>query len=162
MIEGMIPDASVMRSLGIAWGQALPPGSILLFEGDLGTGKTTLIQGIASGLGITDAVESPTFTLINEYHEGRLPLYHFDLYRLNSAEIVDLQPEIYWEGTEFPLGIVAIEWADQLPYLPETYLKISLKHGISEGRLIRLTTVGSFNLDRLNLNEIFTSTKGLL
>ena len=82
----------------------LPPDTILLLKGDLGAGKTTLVQGIGigGGLGITDAIVSPTFTLINEYPEGRLPLYHLDLYRLEPAEVRSLYLEKYWEGRNFP------------------------------------------------------------
>ncbi|MER3476571.1 MAG: tRNA (adenosine(37)-N6)-threonylcarbamoyltransferase complex ATPase subunit type 1 TsaE, partial [Leptolyngbya sp. ERB_1_2] len=74
------------RSLGIQLGQTLPAGTVLLLQGDLGSGKTSLVQGIGEGLGIQDAIESPTFTLINEYLTGRVPLYHFDLYRLEPHQ----------------------------------------------------------------------------
>jgi tRNA threonylcarbamoyladenosine biosynthesis protein TsaE len=108
---------------------------VILLEGDLGSGKTTLVQGIGEGLGITDPIVSPTFTLINEYPEGRLPLYHLDLYRLQPQEVVALNLESYWEGIEFPLGIVAIEWAQRLPDKPHSYLKISL-HATDTGRQV--------------------------
>jgi tRNA threonylcarbamoyladenosine biosynthesis protein TsaE len=122
----LLADAEATRSLGISLGQSLPAGSVILLEGDLGAGKTTLVQGIGEGLGITEPIVSPTFTLINEYTEGRLPLYHLDLYRLQPAEVEALNLESYWEGTEVPLGIVAIEWAERLPYLPSRYLACPL------------------------------------
>ena len=77
-----LPDATATFELGVCFGKHLQPGHILLLNGDLGAGKTTLIQGLGSGLGITDPIVSPTFTLLCEYLEGRIPLYHFDLYRL--------------------------------------------------------------------------------
>lgn len=136
-----LPDAAATRSLGIQLGQTLPAGSVLLLEGDLGSGKTTLVQGIGAGLGITESIDSPTFTLINEYLGGRLPLYHFDLYRLNSTETAALYPETYWEGNEFEPGIVAIEWAERLPYKPANYLLIRLRHSGSD-REVEIVAVG--------------------
>lgn len=136
-----LPDAEATQQLGIKLGQCLPAGSVLLLEGDLGSGKTTLVQGIGQGLGIQEAVDSPTFTLINEYLNGRLPLYHLDLYRLNPVETADLYPETYWEGEVEP-GIVAIEWAERLPYRPQTYLHIHLTYDPDAGRRITLTVVG--------------------
>ncbi|KAB1986703.1 tRNA (adenosine(37)-N6)-threonylcarbamoyltransferase complex ATPase subunit type 1 TsaE, partial [Haemophilus parainfluenzae] len=82
-------------------------------------GKTTLVQGIGAGLGIVDPLSSPTFTLINEYPEGRIPLYHVDLYRLDPAQVEQLYLDLYWEGEEVEPGIVAIEWAERLTYQPQ-------------------------------------------
>jgi tRNA threonylcarbamoyladenosine biosynthesis protein TsaE len=118
---------------------------VILLEGDLGAGKTTLVQGIGEGLGITDPIVSPTFTLINEYPEGRIPLYHLDLYRLEPAEIEALNLERYWEGVEFPLGIVAIEWAERLLYKPPIYLHLCLKYDKENGRQAELVSVGGFD-----------------
>src|ERR671932_408406 len=123
-----LADAEETRSLGITLGKSLPGGSVILLEGDLGAGKTTLVQGIGEGLGITDAIVSPTFTLINEYTEGRIPLYHLDLYRLELSEVEALNLESYWEGVEFPLGIVAIEWAERLLYKPSSYLELHIAY----------------------------------
>ncbi|NET55298.1 MAG: tRNA (adenosine(37)-N6)-threonylcarbamoyltransferase complex ATPase subunit type 1 TsaE [Symploca sp. SIO2E6] len=134
MTKIFLADAEATRSLGFSLGESLPPGSIILLEGDLGAGKTTLVQGIGQGLGITEQIVSPTFTLINEYLEGRIPLYHLDLYRLQPEEIETLNPESYWEGIEVPLGIVAIEWAERLPYKPLSYLKLSLTYQAGSGR----------------------------
>jgi len=126
MISLLLTDELATRSLGIALGRSLPPGSILLLEGDLGSGKTTLVQGMGAGLGITEPIASPTFILLNEYPEGRIPLYHLDLYRLEPSEVDALHLESYWDGIEFPMGIVAIEWAERLKYLPSSYWKIQL------------------------------------
>src|SRR4028119_282583 len=121
-----LANAEATRALGVHLGQSLPTGSTILLEGDLGSGKTTLVQGLGKGLGITEPIVSPTFTLINEYLEGRLPLYHLDLYRLQPAEVEELNLESYWEGMEVPLGIVAIEWAERLLYLPPSYLSVQM------------------------------------
>lgn len=147
-----LADAKATRSLGVRLGQSLPAGSVILLEGDLGAGKTTLVQGIGGGLGIGDAIVSPTFTLINEYPEGRFPLYHLDLYRLQPAEIEALNLDSYWEGIEMPLGIVAIEWAERLPYLPPNYLSIQLTYSADSGRQAQFIAVGAFDL-RVILKE---------
>ncbi|MBW4537758.1 MAG: tRNA (adenosine(37)-N6)-threonylcarbamoyltransferase complex ATPase subunit type 1 TsaE [Myxacorys chilensis ATA2-1-KO14] len=136
-----LPNAEATRHLGIQLGRSLPAGTVLLLEGDLGSGKTTLIQGLGAGLGIQDSIESPTFTLINEYLDGRVPLYHFDLYRLERSQTATLYPELYWEGLEVELGIVAIEWADRLPYRPQDYLEIRLTYQ-ETGRHVELTAIG--------------------
>jgi tRNA threonylcarbamoyladenosine biosynthesis protein TsaE len=141
-----LADPEATRSLGVTLGQSLPAGSVILLEGDLGSGKTTLVQGLGEGLGITNPIVSPTFTLINEYTEGRLPLYHLDLYRLQPAEVQALNLESYWEGVELPLGIVAIEWAERLPYKPDSYLSVCLKYSADTGRQAYLLPVGGLDV----------------
>jgi tRNA threonylcarbamoyladenosine biosynthesis protein TsaE len=138
-----LDGSDATRKLGIDLGRSLAPGSIICLDGDLGAGKTTLIQGIGEGLGITEPIDSPTFTLINEYFSGRIPLYHLDLYRLEPSEINQLNLESYWQGIETPLGIVAIEWADKLTCLPDNYLRISLSYVEAEARQVKLTTIGT-------------------
>lgn len=144
-----LPDAEATRSLGITLGQSLPAGSIILLEGDLGAGKTTLIQGLGEGLGIAESIVSPTFTLINEYTEGRLPLYHLDLYRLQPQEVESLNLESYWEGFEYPIGIVAIEWAERLPYKPASFLHISLTYSSANGRQANVVDIGQEQLIKI-------------
>ncbi len=144
-----LPTATATHELGIQLGQTLSAGSVLLLEGDLGSGKTTLVQGIGAGLGIKDSIDSPTFTLINEYLDGRVPLYHFDLYRLNLSESASLYPETYWEGVEVELGIVAIEWAERLSYKPQNYLEIRLEHDRESGRQVTFSPVGNFDMKAL-------------
>jgi tRNA threonylcarbamoyladenosine biosynthesis protein TsaE len=146
MTTVFLADAEATRSLGITLGKFLPAGSVILLSGELGAGKTTLVQGIGEGLGITDSIVSPTFTLINEYTEGRLPLYHLDLYRLQLEEVEALNLESYWEGMEMPLGIVAIEWAERLQYLPPSYLCLELIYSASGGRQTELVPVGGFDV----------------
>lgn len=141
MTKVCLSDAQATRSLGVRLGESLPAGTVILLEGDLGAGKTTLVQGIGTGLGITDVIVSPTFTLINEYPEGRIPLYHLDLYRLDPEAVAALHLESYWEGIEMPLGIVAIEWADRLPYFPDCYLHLNLTYLSEGGRQADLISV---------------------
>jgi tRNA threonylcarbamoyladenosine biosynthesis protein TsaE len=111
--------------LGKRLGEIVLEGDVLLLEGELGTGKTCLIQGIANGLGIKQYAFSPSFVLIREYY-GRLPLYHIDLYRLNNVEEINgLGLEEYLYGN----GICVIEWAKKgLPVLPSDYLLIELNY----------------------------------
>jgi tRNA threonylcarbamoyladenosine biosynthesis protein TsaE len=140
-----LPTTEATRHLGFQLGQQLPAGTVLLLEGNLGSGKTTLVQGLGEGLGVPDMIDSPTFTLINEYQGGRLPLYHFDLYRLEGGEAASLHPEIYWEGVEVEPGIVAIEWAERLSYRPESYLLIRLIHTPNGQRQATLVPEGAFD-----------------
>jgi tRNA threonylcarbamoyladenosine biosynthesis protein TsaE len=136
-----LADAKATQMLGIELGKSLTAGSVLLLTGDLGSGKTTLVQGLAQGMGIDDSIVSPTFTIINEYSGARLPLYHLDLYRLNPAEVNDLQLESYWLGLETELGIVAIEWAERLSHLPSNYIQIELTYDPIEGRVAKISTI---------------------
>ncbi|MGL5882585.1 tRNA (adenosine(37)-N6)-threonylcarbamoyltransferase complex ATPase subunit type 1 TsaE [Synechococcus elongatus] len=141
-MQFFLPDATATHQFGVLLGQRLLASSTLLLEGDLGSGKTTLTQGIAQGLGIPDVVASPTFTLVCEYSEGRLPLYHFDLYRLEAPDVARLLPELYWEGVEFEPGLVVIEWPERLPYRPAAYWSLVLTPSLElEGRQLVLTPV---------------------
>jgi len=125
----------------------LEVGSILLLEGNLGSGKTAFAKAFAAGLGIEATVTSPTFTLIDEYTCGRLNFYHMDLYRLSSQEVKELHLEEYWRGVDFPLGIVAIEWAERLQALPKAYLKLSFSRlPESDRREIQITARGDYYL----------------
>ncbi len=137
-----LPDREATVNLGEKLGQTLASGSVILLKGDLGAGKTTLVQGIGLGLGIQEPIASPTFTLVNEYSEGRLPLYHLDLYRLQGQDIEALYLENYWQGIEVDLGIVAIEWSERLTFLPENYLEITLLDRGEQGRRALLNFVG--------------------
>ncbi len=134
----LLADSAATRQFGYDFSEQLAPGAVLLLFGDLGSGKTTFVQGLAAGLGITGAVASPTFTLVNEYLEGRCPLYHLDLYRLEREEVIALHPEQYWEGLEVEPGIVAIEWSELLPYLPPKYWQITFAHQVDAGRTVEI------------------------
>ncbi|MBE9197003.1 tRNA (adenosine(37)-N6)-threonylcarbamoyltransferase complex ATPase subunit type 1 TsaE [Synechocystis sp. LEGE 06083] len=137
-MQFFLPDLNASHQWGQQLAQRLPLGTIILLQGDLGAGKTSLVQGLGRGLGIVGEIVSPTFTIVNEYREGKMPLYHLDLYRLNSLEVEYLYPEQYWQGEDFPLGITAVEWPERLPQLPNQYLQIELRHQ-GEGRAITLT-----------------------
>lgn len=118
------------RSLGLRIAEALEPGDIVALIGDLGTGKTSLTKYIAEGLGVTEEISSPTFTIIKEYRSGRLPLYHFDVYRLGSGdELLDIGAEDYLEGD----GVCIIEWADIVAdVLPAESLVVKLDYGMHD------------------------------
>ncbi|HZK37595.1 MAG TPA: tRNA (adenosine(37)-N6)-threonylcarbamoyltransferase complex ATPase subunit type 1 TsaE [Clostridia bacterium] len=105
-------------------GKLVNSGDIICMVGDLGAGKTTFIQALAVGLGVEDCVTSPTFVLINEY-DGRIPLYHFDVYRINHiSEMEDLGYEEYFYGD----GVCAIEWADLIEdILPHNHLRVEIR-----------------------------------
>ncbi len=136
-----LADAAATRELGAWLGRSLPPGLVLL-DGDLGAGKTTLVQGLGASLGITEAIASPTFALVNEYLSGRVPLYHLDLYRLSAAEIPGLTPELYWEGQEVEPGWTAIEWAQRLTYSPPAFIALHLSHQADGSRQARVQVQG--------------------
>lgn len=105
------PDETLC--LGEQWGREAKPGWVIGLTGDLGAGKTQLVKGIARGLGIKARIQSPTFTLIHEYREGHLPLYHIDLYRLDTPEqIVAAGLEPYFFQTD---GLTVIEWVERFP-----------------------------------------------
>ena len=118
------------RSLGLEIADALEPGDVVALTGDLGTGKTALTKYIAEGLGVREEISSPTFTIIKEYKSGRLPLYHFDVYRLGSGEeLLDTGAEELLYGD----GACVIEWADIVAdVLPADSLIVSLNYGGSE------------------------------
>ena len=117
--------------LGLDIARACEPGDIIALIGDLGTGKTALTKYIAEGLGVTEEVISPTFTIVREYRSGRLPLFHFDVYRLaGGSELTDIGAEDYLEGD----GVCVIEWADIVAdVLPEDALVVSLGYGETSG-----------------------------
>lgn len=142
-----LKNSQATKQFGKILGQILPANITILLEGDLGSGKTTLIQGIGEGLGISEAIISPTFTLINEYKGGRLPLYHFDLYRLQGKEVETIYPEMYWEGIEVTPGITAIEWSQRLTYKPIEYLQLKLEHCQPNSRQIQWQIVGDNQLE---------------
>ncbi|MEO0457471.1 MAG: tRNA (adenosine(37)-N6)-threonylcarbamoyltransferase complex ATPase subunit type 1 TsaE [Cyanobacteria bacterium P01_A01_bin.114] len=129
-----LANAIATQHLGEQLGRCLLAGSVLLLEGNLGSGKTTLVQGLGQGLGIPDSIDSPTFTLINEYLGGRVPLYHVDLYRLSPEEADTLYLETYWQGEEVEPGILAIEWAERLRYLPDNPARVMLTYDDTGGR----------------------------
>ena len=125
--------------LGKKLGESAMPGQIYALCGDLGVGKTVLTKGIAAGLGITEPVCSPTFTILQVYEEGRLPFYHFDVYRIDDILEMD---EIGYEDYFFGEGLCMIEWADLIKeILPEYCRTITIEKDLSKGLDYRKITV---------------------
>ena len=126
------------EQLGSALGKLLPAGVILAYEGDLGAGKTAFTRGLARGLGCTETVTSPTYTIVNEYLSGRLPLFHFDMYRLGSAdELWDIGWEDYLERG----GICAVEWSENVADALEDPIVITIEKLGEDTRRITLEGV---------------------
>ena len=130
------------EALGARLARALEPGAVVAFTGDLGAGKTAFVRGLARGLGVQDRVTSPTFTIVNEYEGGRLPLFHFDLYRLGCAdELFD----IGWEDYLARGGVCAVEWSERMEELLEPgTVRVDLRRGEDEDR--RVITVEGVSL----------------
>lgn len=117
--------------LGRKLAQEAKPGQIFSLEGDLGVGKTVFTKGMAEGLGITEPVSSPTFTIVQVYEEGRMPFYHFDVYRIGDPEEMD---EIGYEDYFFGEGICLVEWANLIEELmPEHTIKITIEKDLEKG-----------------------------
>ena len=117
---------SETEKLGEALAKTLAPGDVIAFTGDLGAGKTAFTRGLAKGLGVTGRVTSPTFTIVNEYGGGRLPLFHFDLYRLGSSdELFD----IGWEDYLGRGGVCAVEWSERAADALGDCIRVDLRRG---------------------------------
>ena len=130
------------EALGARLARALGPGAVVAFTGDLGAGKTAFVRGLARGLGIPDRVTSPTFTIVNEYEGGRLPLFHFDLYRLGCAdELFD----IGWEDYLARGGVCAVEWSERMEELLEPgTIRVDLRRSGGEDQ--RVITIEGVSL----------------
>ncbi len=117
------------EAIGAQLAQGLTPGTVIAFTGDLGAGKTAFTRGLAQGLGIDQRVTSPTFTIVNEYEGGRLPLFHFDMYRLESSdELFD----IGWEDYLARGGICAVEWSEKVSDALAGALRVDIRRGAGE------------------------------
>lgn len=118
-------------NFGVGLGEKAVEGTVICLDGDLGTGKTVIAKGIAAGLGICEPVSSPTFTVIKEYGDGRLPFYHFDVYRIEDpAEMEEIGYEDYFYGN----GVTVIEWSDMIrEIIPKNAVKIRLKKDTAKG-----------------------------
>ena len=125
--------------LGKKIGEAAKPGQVYTLNGDLGVGKTVFTQGVAAGLGITEPVSSPTFTIVQVYEEGRPPFYHFDVYRIGDIEEME---EIGYDDYFFGEGICLIEWAELIrDILPEKRIEITIEKDLTQGFDYRRITV---------------------
>ena len=136
-------SAEDTAALGEKIGNMAKPGEVYTLIGDLGVGKTVFTQGLAKGLGITEPVSSPTFTIVQIYEEGRLPFYHFDVYRIADPSEMD---EIGYEDYIFGQGVSLIEWANLIEeVLPERYVRVTIEKDLEKGfdyRRITLEKIG--------------------
>ena len=126
-------------ALGKRLGEQAKPGEVYCLDGDLGVGKTIFTQGFAAGLGIDEPVNSPTFTIVQIYEEGRIPLYHLDVYRIGDISEMD---EIGYEDYFYGDGVCLIEWANLIEeLLPERYVEIRIEKNLEKGFDYREITV---------------------
>lgn len=140
IIETFSPEETL--ELGRKLGKQAQPGEVYTLVGELGVGKTVLTQGIARGLSIEEPVNSPTFTIVQVYEEGRMPFYHFDVYRIGDIEEMD---EIGYEDYFYGQGLTMIEWANLIAeILPENYRQILIEKDLEKG----------FNYRRITIEEI--------
>ena len=123
-MEFLTNSPAETEAVGAALGRVLTPGTILAYRGDLGAGKTAFTRGLAKGLGCTDLVTSPTYTIVNEYLGGRLPLFHFDMYRLRSAD--DLF-DIGWDDYLDRRGVCAVEWSENVADAMEDPVTVTIE-----------------------------------
>lgn len=125
--------------VGLNLGKSVIPGDIYTLNGDLGVGKTVFTQGVAQGLGITEHVNSPTFTIVQVYEEGRLPFYHFDVYRIGDIEEMD---EIGYEDYFYGEGLCIIEWAQLIEeIIPQNSKSITIEKNLEKGFEYRKITI---------------------
>lgn len=137
IIETRTPEETF--ELGRKIGEAAVPGQVFTLTGDLGVGKTVFTQGVAAGLGIDEAISSPTFTIIQVYESGRLPFYHFDVYRIGDIEEME---EIGYDDYFFGEGICLIEWANLIEeILPEKLIAITIEKDLEQGFDYRRITI---------------------
>ena len=140
VIETFSPEET--EELGIHFGKEAKPGTVCTLIGDLGVGKTVFTKGLAAGLGITEPVSSPTFTIVQVYDEGRLPFYHFDVYRIGDVEEMD---EIGYEDYVYGEGVSLIEWANLIEeILPEHFTEIKIEKNLEKGFDYRRISICEF------------------
>ena len=126
-------------ALGKKTGELAKPGTVIALTGDLGVGKTVFTQGLAAGLGVEEPVSSPTFTIVQIYEEGRLPFYHFDVYRIGDVEEME---EIGYEDCFYGEGVCLIEWANLVQeILPQSYWQITIEKDLGKGFDYRRITI---------------------
>ena len=134
------------EAIGAALGKIIEPGTVIAYRGDLGAGKTAFTRGLARGLGCTDIVTSPTYTIVNEYLSGRIPLFHFDMYRLHSSD--DLF-DIGWEDYLDRGGICAVEWSENVADAMENPIFVRISKLDADSR--RITIEGDDRLAAIEL-----------
>ena len=127
------------REIGKQLGENAEPGQIYLLDGDLGVGKTVFTQGFAEGLGIQEPICSPTFTIVQEYHDGRMPFYHFDVYRIGDLSEMD---EIGYEEYFFDEGVCLVEWGNLISeLLPKETITVTIAKDLEKGTDYRAITI---------------------
>ena len=140
------PDET--QRVGAALAKTLCGGEVIAFLGDFGAGKTAFTRGLAEGLGVTDAVTSPTYTIVNEYLTGRLPLFHFDMYRLGSSEELF---DIGWEDYLARGGVCAVEWSENVQDALEAPITVRIDRVPDGDDCRRITITGGKPLEHLSL-----------
>ncbi|EOU1463993.1 tRNA (adenosine(37)-N6)-threonylcarbamoyltransferase complex ATPase subunit type 1 TsaE [Clostridium perfringens] len=146
-MEFIVDSVDKTMHIGRQLGSLVNKGDILCLTGDLGTGKTHISKGIAEGLGIDDHITSPTFNIVNEYHSGRLTLYHFDVYRVNDPDEIEA---IGFDEYIFGDGVSLIEWANYIEELiPEEYIHIKIEKLPDMGENFRKISINGYG-DRYN------------
>ena len=145
-MEFLTHSPAETEAVGEKLAAILAPGTVLAYEGDLGAGKTAFTRGLARGLGCRDLVTSPTYTIVNEYLSGRMPLFHFDMYRLASAD--DLW-DIGWEDYLDRGGICAVEWSENVQEAMENAIRVRIEKIGDESR--RITVEGGIDLAAVSL-----------
>lgn len=135
--ESFCPEETY--AIGKHLGEMAKPGDVICLNGDLGVGKTVFTQGFAAGLGIAEPVNSPTFTIVQQYDEGRLPLYHFDVYRIGDVSEMD---EVGYEDCFYGEGVCLIEWSNLIEeILPEHVMAVTIEKNLEKGFDYRKITV---------------------
>lgn len=139
MMQITTHSADETQALGQKLASRLAPGDVIAYFGDLGAGKTAFTRGLAQGLGITDPVTSPTYTIVNEYLSGRLPLFHFDMYRLSSSdELFD----IGWEDYLSRGGVCAVEWSENVADALQDVIRVTIEKDADEPDTRHITITG--------------------
>ena len=139
MMQITTHSADETQALGQKLASRLAPGDVIAYFGDLGAGKTAFTRGLAQGLGITDPVTSPTYTIVNEYLSGRIPLFHFDMYRLSSSdELFD----IGWEDYLPRGGVCAVEWSENVEDALQDAIRVTIEKAADEPDTRHITITG--------------------
>ena len=139
MMQITTHSADETQALGQKLASRLASGDVIAYFGDLGAGKTAFTRGLAQGLGITDPVTSPTYTIVNEYLSGRIPLFHFDMYRLSSSdELFD----IGWEDYLSRGGVCAVEWSENVEYALQDAIRVTIEKDADEPDTRHITITG--------------------
>ena len=139
MMQITTHSADETQALGQKLDSRLAPGDMIAYFGDLGAGKTAFTRGLAQGLGITDPVTSPTYTIVNEYLSGRIPLFHFDMYRLSSSdELFD----IGWEDYLSRGGVCAVEWSENVEDALQDAIRVTIEKDADEPDTRHITITG--------------------